>query len=890
MAAPRIANPKASSEFREAGNALYKAKNFSEALLSYKNACEADMNDFRPPSNMAAVFYESGNYTMAVLVGQKTLLLMNMKDEAPDSPSRTRLLLRIAQAQIHLGKYAEALQTMGSITASNAETSVIRASAELGLKFDQDSPLQRGTKSVMHLPRYKVSLDPNMNYFPTGHDQPLNLFKPAEQESNQTSKTDKIYAVFLGGIGDARHLYETLGHLAASSEIKTIEQNFHFTVNDISPEILARDMIFWLLLDELSLFELSSKSKEKVLRREVLQFSMTALYVAQIVPAWVDMELDRILEKAISVLEGYTALPTWICFDNKYRPAIIQALKAWQTASIGVASTMLSTELALAKAKWEAINPGADDSMGARLLDEKDFSDMLLIYPPEVTGKIKEPELSKLIKNPPSSGRRQEIKTYLRENWKTNRTLIHVANEANGEITDLGNNPFFVAKNLVDPRQYDEPSKMSLYDFTKIYFQLAAHSIRLLKGRFTVEVVLGETTEFLEDIRWSKMPDRDKDFPVRYDGIHLSNIPDYIGGSLSSFLFGIPILKVNSTAEFMSTCVRNPPNFPTIEDFNNEYIGISEKAKLVQVFPVHGRSEFPDTRLTNGISDLMDHYYWRRLFDHPYRYEFLLSQPELETWLIRQFLKIVLPYPRKLYPVHVFVYSPLNGSVFFRILRHLHSVGYPAHWLKPILASVLSNEVQTTARPPRSCPLKTSEPKKKFPLRKLNLAPFMAEFRTLASLWKQELPFAFESIYTPQWSQIRNYTITMPGIDNPSGVPNGKNPNFILVFFNTRLLSMLKIQEAGLHSILLDDEKGSSDPKVVKMRETGMCVVQSWKWDPAKHTGSFWMDEAVVSQWKDQEEGWSGQIYRDDIYAPVSKVVKVADGGPGFVEGETWAA
>ncbi|KAK4221335.1 hypothetical protein QBC38DRAFT_492290 [Podospora fimiseda] len=56
-----------------------------------------------------------------------------------------------------------------------------------------------------------------------------------------------------------------------------------------------------------------------------------------------------------------------------------------------------------------------------------------------------------------------------------------------------------------------------------------------------------------------------------------------------------------------------------------------------------------------------------------------LSRQALETSLYAFFLRLCLPYPRPSQE-RAPLYSPLNLTVFLRLVGHLSSIGYPSHW------------------------------------------------------------------------------------------------------------------------------------------------------------------------------------------------------------------
>lgn len=106
-----------------------------------------------------------------------------------------------------------------------------------------------------------------------------------------------------------------------------------------------------------------------------------------------------------------------------------------------------------------------------------------------------------------------------------------------------------------------------LYDFVALWFELIAECFSQLKDDMRVEVCLGDITTVLEQMRCGVIGRRQRsyahcdpdtaqgndatiseveehprvEYPHVYDRIHLSNIPDYIGGTLTSFIYALPL-------------------------------------------------------------------------------------------------------------------------------------------------------------------------------------------------------------------------------------------------------------------------------------------------------------------------------------------------------------
>jgi hypothetical protein len=72
-----------------------------------------------------------------------------------------------------------------------------------------------------------------------------------------------------------------------------------------------------------------------------------------------------------------------------------------------------------------------------------------------------------------------------------------------------------------------KPKKSGLYNISAQFFQLAAQGIGKLRGVLKLEVILGDGYAVMDAIRLKTLTRRDS-FPVLFDRIHASNVPDYV--------------------------------------------------------------------------------------------------------------------------------------------------------------------------------------------------------------------------------------------------------------------------------------------------------------------------------------------------------------------------
>jgi len=118
----------------------------------------------------------------------------------------------------------------------------------------------------------------------------------------------------------------------------------------------------------------------------------------------------------------------------------------------------------------------------------------------------------------------------------------------------------------------------------------------------------------------------------------------------------------------------------------------------------------------------------------------LAGRQELYHWLTRILLyTIVPPQPR---PDLLRPRLPNNLTAFLNILFHLHSIGYPGHWLSQFLSDVVTDQLYSTAVPylgKTIIPL--SEHGRTAAKRKLHLNPWLPDFELLVSSAYEALPF-----------------------------------------------------------------------------------------------------------------------------------------------------
>ena len=252
--------------------------------------------------------------------------------------------------------------------------------------------------------------------------------------------------------------------------------------------------------------------------------------------------------------------------------------------------------------------------------------------------------------------------------------------------------------------------------------------------------------------------------------------------------------------------------------------------------------------------------FWHRL-DRPKSLADLMPREKLETWLYRLLLKLAIPAHREAVSF-VPIYSPLNLTVFYRLLLHLSNVGYPSHWISGVLDNLLEGRINTTARPPRSDPMKIKETKAKMPALSQSVKPFVAELSTLASMWQSALPFGVLSNNIPRRQDIRKYRINFTDVSEDSD----NTAVFVLAFFNVLMLPL----QPTCRKLLLDDEEGQKDPKASTLRTQGLHIITTWEWSRSSKTASFWLRRDVMEEMQ-RGSSWGVMMWRTDNWRRQSK-------------------
>ncbi|KAF7897281.1 hypothetical protein EAF00_005509 [Botryotinia globosa] len=310
---------------------------------------------------------------------------------------------------------------------------------------------------------------------------------------------------------------------------------------------------------------------------------------------------------------------------------------------------------------------------------------------------------------------------------------------------------------------------------------------------------------------------RPKDFPSIYHRMTLSYVPDYVGGHLTTFLHAMPLL-----ASYTYYCWNQP----------DESVPLSKQMKA------------------------------------------RLSREDLARWFHGLFLKMATPMTsdhRLITGNNHMIYSPLNLTIFFRQLDHLHCLGYPAHWLSGVLIPLLEDVgmLKTDVRPPSNVPLRPDQ----IDLKIENTATLFAPF----------LPFCIDSYILYSINKIHEYTIDL------SPLQGGYfQPTCLVLLFWSRNGSPSGHLPPELYPSLrpfLDPSRrngpadhGSEDAaqKIEDWKAKEVIVWSTLKFDIEKQEAKAWMPKQMIEQMVNRK--WKCGLMRRNLWMVVGATIYSTSG------------
>jgi tetratricopeptide (TPR) repeat protein len=295
-------------------------------LGAYHRAAEFDPADYRPLWNISAVHYELGSHDLASEYTERALDIVPENEEVASQ----KILHRLAKVHLHLKQYDEAAKYIIQIN-PGADEGQLEAALLTGKRT-----VSIQSKSVRDLPQYKPLATNVPEYYSVGHDLANSMFDPLLEEKSSDTET---LAFLFAGIGDARHLLQTFVAVSQIESARPSHRKYHFTINDVKQEVFARDLVFFLLLDQLAseLRRVDNVPAKLSQNGEKILATLFYAFISQVMSPVIYEHLQATIESAIQCLEdkecpeSKQSLPSWLRLDKKDHDAMLAALKCWQT-------------------------------------------------------------------------------------------------------------------------------------------------------------------------------------------------------------------------------------------------------------------------------------------------------------------------------------------------------------------------------------------------------------------------------------------------------------------------------------------------------------------------------------------------------------------------------
>ncbi|TVY92831.1 hypothetical protein LAWI1_G006042 [Lachnellula willkommii] len=795
------AEPTATS-LREEGNAFYNSGKLLEGKLSLISVA-LDQPDSLPPRNLSAALYELGRYKECIAIAHKASTLVRAEGMEDMQQQEQKLENRIAKAKVHVYKSTDTTQ------------------------------LQTRKILLEEILRYKPSTFTTTEYFSVGHDTATSLFDPV---TISTYKPDlKSVSFFFGGAGDARNVLRTLIDIADQEKKKEVpERSYHVTVNDIAKSAISRNIILWMLLEDLSGVEPGSDKSEMLLN------TIFFIYISTVMPPYAFDQMTNTIDRALVLLTKGEQPVSWLYLHEKDMPKYIEALTDWRGKARDFFTSAEMIERVSMKMWLSKV-----EADGQFRKEKQMYISAAVLYPSEKVLRQQDPKMLELIKKHSTKSEANVgiFTKHLRDNWHPNPTLIDVQYYNNllarnqEQDFDVGFDPFQSLVHFPADEMVTKPLKPTrLFDHMSPFFQEVANAITFLGNRLQVEAILGDYVDVAEKIQmgfYSSVTDDDsagrlrpKEFPTHYDRVHLGNVPDYMGGHLTTFLYALPLCRRCPSVFVKANCLRNSSSFNTVLDYLSEYQLITDDKMLLQlaqtIILIRENKDFP--------WPMADYTYYTWLGPDAHSYPNLLPRKAFTKWFYGLFFRWALPFNQNPRIVSEIILSPLNLTILFRLIPHLCTLGYPAHWLSEVLTNIITNNVITTARPPRTKPMRPADVKRKHAEKKLNHSLLPPLGKSGFKAFKTNLRL----ILDPSWG------------DEVDGSMKGGRWDMV--------------------------------------REKGLRVWSTLKWDAEKREASAWMHEGFVEGVGGME--WACGLYRTDVWMPVFEEPAIVRGA--VKKGELW--
>eukprot|EP01112_Ceratiomyxa_fruticulosa_P014258 TRINITY_DN4070_c0_g2_i2.p1 TRINITY_DN4070_c0_g2~~TRINITY_DN4070_c0_g2_i2.p1 ORF type:complete len:912 (-),score=197.45 TRINITY_DN4070_c0_g2_i2:22-2757(-) len=729
-----------------------------------------------------------------------------------------------------------------------------------------------------------------LEYFVIGHDAASSLLSGSFNKRDSltlgcehrlmVSQVVPPVSVFFGGVGDGRHTFSTLVDIAEQMKgMKDFSKfSVHFTMIDIKAAAIARNLVILNLVDKLS--AIKNKESEEAIK---LMAKMQYILLAAVIPSYAcDLLQETILEVETTIRAN--ALPPYIYIQQSSVPQILKVLNYWKNVSFtswqfieninkkqeeidramnevkgskdmlrnmgdragffeeqDTASQIPDSEIekmgvpgnTIAE-KRKLINQLLSSDSAKRfqmnsdnmpVAQESAIYDQLKFMIPPIPLMDAHPVMAKLRTDKINDTDFGALQEHINSDFKANPTFVDEEWVNFVGLSLTGDSPYQAYAGYIGDVVERKPGKNTLFDFMKAYFIKVANALSATKQYIKLEWMVGELCNIAQSLPFDQ--ERLKlNFPITFDRILLSNIPDYTGGTLFVALYIMPILKGVYYSSVKFTVLLNSGRFKDYTEYSKTYT-------LLPTLDSHGSF----LGVKHQLGDIWEQDPRWTSLKLPLPTSQLASYDAVILWLIQMFFFIVLPVERA--HTSFRIEFPLNLLSFIELIKRLVAMGYPAHWFSTLLANLLSGEISTSARPP---------PVYKSKVSKIWVKPFLPDLELAVAVYQPILPFVITSPTRPDLNNLKKYSIKLSKL-GPFGPPKSS------------VLGLRFAPESytfNLPQSLKQDIEDKYKPE---------CYMMSiFEWDSKSLIATFWCNPKLMNDMI--REDWYVTPVRTDNWAP----------------------
>ncbi|KAK0461719.1 uncharacterized protein EV420DRAFT_1526820 [Desarmillaria tabescens] len=922
------------ADLKEEGNRYFKARQFAQAVKLYKQAEEFESDNPVYPSNLSAALYEMGDYAASC---QAILRSAKLLSESPNPPLAAKLSLRLPKTLTYGFRNSTVLPKDYYYHERSIEQlkPPVGVSEEAWEEWERtidefDTVVKHASTARMNfvsLSMARKAARSDLEYFTIGHDDVMSIISDWGLENKgNTFDLRKVSAERLsqlsfiwGGGGDGRHIFGSIiglnqTYLELAPE-KREASRIHFTLLDIHPTTIARNMCLFMMINELIVMQLCKRTDG--IEKAEIKATIFYVWMGVALPSYCHVRFMNIVKSLLRNLQTPSyQLPHWLHVTKDSIPGIVTSLRYWDTQlSQRTVQEMLHRHrqfenspislpnLNLQDIKAE-IDTMTDDEiidfghvqmqmsppsekearqewlMGIRIMmfrmlasgnegrrssqfstEEAWYGITQCFLPPKVL-RSRHESFDKLwasISQSPSQALKKQALDHIEGTWKPNPSLFDGVQEVKFDYPSVEFNAFEMVERIT---QFN--SRMGLlkerkmdedcpaYSVFEIFFDAVVDGLVNLKDHIKIELLQGDISQELMKMAHG-IDNRPPDFPRMFTRMWLSNVPDYTHGPMNMAVFAIPNLESEPDASVAANCLLNPSLWKDSGD------NLIYKCVVYALLTGNELARFLGCHIVASSPWDVIEFSAKPL---PRPLSTLATREELIIWLTRVFITTILPPepPNPRTELLCRVRYPNNLVAFFGLLMRLPAIGYPPHWISEYLNTLLADNLVTDLVPYRGkFPISISEPARRASCRRVNLNPWLAECETITALSYEALPFPVS--LRLRRDDINTYEAPLSIKDfGPSTLMEkygNYDPVFSLVFYKrgTSIESMVQHMSQDTMVNIFEKGHGKGEMYVLSVLEQFGITKGGVRWKMGR--------ERVA---KMKEEKWAFVAYRLDCH------------------------